>query len=79
MRRVSTTTVIDVRDVPFWRRLPSILQAIDALVPGEALELWVDIDPWPLRAHLEATRAGQWQWQDVESGPQVWRVRLQRA
>lgn len=79
MGRVSATTVIDVRDVPFWRRLPSILQAVDALAPGEALELWVDIDPWPLRAHLDATRAGQWQWQEIESGPQVWRVRLQRV
>jgi uncharacterized protein (DUF2249 family) len=39
----------------------------------------VEIDPWPLRAHLEATRAGEWEWQEIESGPLVWRVRLQRA
>ena len=72
------TTVVDVRQVPLWRRLPSILAAFDALAPGDAVELVVDLDPWPLRSYVEATRRGQCEWQAVESGPRVWRVRLTR-
>lgn len=71
-------TVVDVREVAFWHRLPLILQAFDGLAPGQALDLVVDLDPWPLRAHLDATRAGQCDWQPQEDGPQRWRVRLRR-
>jgi uncharacterized protein (DUF2249 family) len=74
----SSLNVIDVRDMPFWRRLPSILQAFDAMQPGEAIELVVDLDPWPLKSYLDATRAGQCDWQALELGPITWRVRLQR-
>jgi uncharacterized protein (DUF2249 family) len=72
------TIVVDIRHVPLWRRLPSILAAFDALAPGDAIELVVDLDPWPLRSYVDATRGGLCEWQAIESGPQVWRVRLQR-
>jgi uncharacterized protein (DUF2249 family) len=72
------SNLIDVRDVPFWRRLPWILQAFDALKPDETIELVVDLDPWPLRAHLDATRAGECEWQVQEAGPAIWRVWLRR-
>lgn len=74
-----STIVMDVRSVPFWRRLPSILHAFDDLAPGQALELVVDLDPWPLHAHLDATRAGECAWQTLEDGPKTWRVRLLRV
>jgi uncharacterized protein (DUF2249 family) len=70
---------LDVRAMPPWQRLSPILQAFDRLAPGEALELVVDLDPWPLQAYLEASRTGQCDWQPLASGPPVWRVRLQRA
>jgi uncharacterized protein (DUF2249 family) len=73
------TTVVDVRHVPLWRRLPSILQAFDQLASGDAIELIVDLDPWPLLSYLEATRAGACAWQTLEGGPQTWRVRLARV
>jgi len=72
------TTIVDVRQVPLWRRLPSILQAFDQLAAGDAIELVVDLDPWPLQTYVEATRAGVCDWQVIESGPAVWRVRLSR-
>ena len=72
-------TVIDVRTIPFWRRPTSILLAFDRLLPGEALELIVDLDPWPLRDHLEQTRPGECDWQLLEAGPERWRVRLLRV
>jgi uncharacterized protein (DUF2249 family) len=72
-------TVIDVRTIPFWRRASSIMLAFDRLVPGEALELVVDLDPWPLHDHLERTRPGECEWQTLETGPECWRVRLSRV
>jgi uncharacterized protein (DUF2249 family) len=73
------TTVVDVRHVPLWRRLPSILHDFDQLAPGDAIELIVDLDPWPLRSYFEATRAGACAWQTLDDGPQTWRVRLTRV
>jgi uncharacterized protein (DUF2249 family) len=72
------TRVVDVRPVPLWRRLPSILAAFDALAPGEAIELVVDLDPWPLRGYFDATRPCACDWQPVTVGPPAWRVRLTR-
>jgi uncharacterized protein (DUF2249 family) len=72
----SNTPTLDVREVPLWRRLPLILGAVGQLESGAALELVVDLDPWLLRNVLESTTAGGIDWDDVESGPEVWRVRL---
>jgi len=47
---------LDVRQIPFWHRLDAVLAACDRLDDDEALELLVDIDPWPLRSYLDATR-----------------------
>jgi uncharacterized protein (DUF2249 family) len=70
---------IDVRGLPHWQRLPPILQAFDALAPGEQIDLVVDLDPWPLRAYLDATRNGACDWQPITAGPPIWRVRLRRS
>ena len=70
--------LLDVRSVALWRRLDAILAAVDRLAVGAAFELIADIDPWPLRQYLEATRRGTFDWQYLESGPQTWRVRIGR-
>jgi uncharacterized protein (DUF2249 family) len=74
----SQPPVLDVRNIPFWRRLESILSALEQLPGGAGLELVADLDPWPLRSYLEATRGGNISWAYLESGPQVWRVHLER-
>lgn len=70
---------LDVRQVPFWRRLDAVLAACDRLEAGEALELLVDIDPSPLRSYLDATRQPAFAWEVLEGGPDTWRVRLYRT
>lgn len=70
---------LDVRKVPFWRRLDAVLAACDRLEAGEALELLVDIDPSPLRSYLDATRQPAFTWEVLEGGPDTWRVRLCRT
>ncbi len=70
---------LDVRQVPFWHRLETILAALRGLAPGQGLELVADIDPRPLQAYLEATHAGEFEWSVVEDGPTVWRIALRPA
>jgi uncharacterized protein (DUF2249 family) len=37
-----------------------------------------DHDPKPLRYQFEAEHAGEFTWEYLESGPEVWRVRIGR-
>lgn len=62
---------LDVRHIPFWHRLDAVLAACDRLDADDALELLVDIDPWPLRSYLDATRQPSFSWEPLESGPET--------
>ncbi|MDR7525880.1 MAG: DUF2249 domain-containing protein, partial [Armatimonadota bacterium] len=44
--------------------------------PGEAFELVNDHDPKPLYYQFAAELPGQFTWQYLEQGPEVWRVRI---
>ncbi|MBZ5561148.1 MAG: DUF2249 domain-containing protein [Acidobacteriia bacterium] len=48
----------------------------EALQPGQSFELVNDHDPKPLYYQFEFERRGQFTWDYVESGPEVWRVRM---
>ncbi len=70
---------LDIRIVPSREKHPAIFRTFDALSPGEGFTLINDHDPFPLRYQFEATRAGQFGWTYVESGPLVWRVRIEKS
>jgi uncharacterized protein (DUF2249 family) len=70
---------LDVRQLPHWQRHDAILTAYRALRPGRGFVLVNDHDPLPLRYQFEAQYPGQFTWDYVEAGPQMWRVRLGRA
>lgn len=65
---------LDVRPIPPRVRHETIFERLDALATGEALRLVNDHDPAPLRYQLEATRPGQFGWEYVEQGPEVWAI-----
>jgi uncharacterized protein (DUF2249 family) len=69
---------LDVCQVPFRHRLPLILGAVDQLEPGASFVLVVDLDPWPLREVLGATREGLLDWEVLDAGPETWRIRVSR-
>lgn len=69
---------LDVRAIPPREKHPSIFRTFDALGPGEGFTLVNDHDPAPLRYQFQATRADQFAWSYVESGPEVWRVRIEK-
>ncbi len=71
--------VLDVRDLAPARRHETIFGAYRDLPPGAGFVLVNDHDPKPLRYQFQAEHAGQFTWDYLESGPQVWRVRIGRA
>lgn len=75
---MEAAAVLDVRPVPPARRHPVIFERLQALAPGEALELVNDHDPRPLYYQLHAEHPGQFSWEYVQRGPEVWRVRIGR-
>jgi len=71
--------IVDVRtEIPrVWHEL--IFQTFDTLLPDTAFVLVNDHDPKPLYYQLAAENAGQFTWNYLEEGPEVWRVRIGRS
>jgi len=69
---------LDVRTIPPAQRHPLIFQTFDSLAAGQAMVLVNDHDPKPLYYQLSAEREGQFTWDYLEDGPEVWRVRIAR-
>ncbi len=70
---------LDVRTVPPPRRHPLILQTFESLAPGQGFTLVNDHDPKPLYYQFQAERPGEFTWEYLEQGPEVWRVRIGRV
>lgn len=56
----------------------TVLAAFDELQPGEALVVVSAHAPKKLLGRLQAERPGLFEWSPLESGPAVWRTRLDR-
>jgi len=74
----TTANPIDVREIAPRDRHAVIFDRFDALRVGEALELVNDHDPLPLRAQFEGRSAGRFEWNTLEAGPDLWRLRISR-
>jgi uncharacterized protein (DUF2249 family) len=70
--------VLDVRELPHQERHRLIFGLLTRLDPGQALVLVNDHNPLPLFYQLEAGWPGQFRWQPLTEGPDVWRVRILR-
>lgn len=56
----------------------TIFQQFDALKPGESFTLHNDHDPRPLRFQLENLRGNTFQWEYLEQGPELFRIKITR-
>lgn len=74
-----TDTVLDVRSIIPRERHPRIFNTFDGLQPGQSFQLVNDHDPLPLYYHFNAERPNSFAWNYLESGPEVWRVRIDRT
>lgn len=72
------TPLIDVRRIPPPQRHPLVFGSFDALPRGAALELVNDHDPVPLHFQFERQRSGQFRWDYLLAGPELWHVRISR-
>lgn len=67
---------VDVRELAPMHRHQRIFETFESLQPGESFLLVNDHDPKPLYYQFQAERAGQFTWNYVEQGPQVWSVAI---
>ena len=70
---------LDLRPVPPFRRHPLVFETFERLGAGEAFLLVNDHAPKPLHYTLQYERPGQFTWEYLEEGPEVWQVRIGRA
>lgn len=71
-----TMPVIDVRTIVPRERHPLIFQTFDDLKTGDAFMLVNDHEPKPLYYQFLHEREDQFSWENLEQGPEVWRVRI---
>ncbi|HET6874734.1 MAG TPA: DUF2249 domain-containing protein [Acidimicrobiales bacterium] len=67
---------LDVRRFPHGQRHDVIFATYGSLAPGAGFVLVNDHDPKPLRYQFEAQHAGEYTWDYLEAGPELWRVRI---
>ena len=75
----ATEPQLDVRTEPPARRHELIFDTYERLDPGAGFVLVNDHDPKPLYYQFAAEHAGQFSWDYLEQGPEVWRVRIGRT
>lgn len=66
--------IIDVRPIPKPQRHPLIFDAMEKLDVGEALIIFNDHNPIPLRSQVETLFGEQFEWHYLEEGPEVFRL-----
>ncbi len=72
----SNNQIVDVREIRPAQRHPMIFGAFEALDTGQSFTLVNDHDPKPLYYQFQAERSGEFGWNYIESGPEVWRVEI---
>jgi uncharacterized protein (DUF2249 family) len=74
--REETASILDVRTMAPRDRHTRIFADFAQLAPGEAFTLVNDHDPKPLYYQFNFEHPGEVDWQYLEEGPELWRVRI---
>ena len=70
---------VDVREIPREFRHTRVIGQVTSLVPGEALVIAAHHAPTPLLNQIEQEVAGEFTFEYLLEGPQVWRVQVNRV
>ena len=70
---------LDVRPISPKDKHPTIFETFDDLAPGDHFVIVNDHDPKPLYYQFQAERPGEMEWEYLEEGPDLWRVRLTKT
>jgi uncharacterized protein (DUF2249 family) len=76
--QMSESPNLDVRQLFPAQRHSTIFDTWHRLEPGKSFVLVNDHDPKPLYYQFDAEHPGQFTWDYLESGPEIWRVRIGR-
>lgn len=76
---METAHHLDIRPHPPARRHELIFETYFSLATGEAFVLVNDHDPKPLYYQFAAEHSGEFTWEPLEEGPEVWQVRIGRT
>lgn len=68
--------VINVADIDPRHRHAVLFRLFEHLASDDSLQIVADHDPRLLRLQLEARHGSHCAWSYLETGPDVWRVRL---
>ena len=68
--------ILDVPNIPAPVRFQTIRQTVFGLNPGETLIIVNDHDPAHLQGMLQTERPGEYEWEYLQQGPDVWRVKI---
>ena len=69
---------LNVTDIVPRERHPLIFETFDGLNKGEYFVLINDHDPKPLYYQFLHERAGLFQWEYIEQGPDEWKVKISK-
>ncbi|HOF89355.1 MAG TPA: DUF2249 domain-containing protein [Armatimonadota bacterium] len=67
---------VDVRPLPAPQKHPAIFTAYASLNPGQSMLLINDHEPRPLYYQFLIELPDQFEWEYLETGPEVWQVRI---
>lgn len=70
---------VDVREIPREFRHARVIGQVTSLVPGEALVIAAPHAPTPLLNQIEQEVAGEFSFEYLLEGPDVWRVAVNRV
>lgn len=77
--RTEFASTLDVREVEPRQRHPKIFSLFNALEVGQSMQLINDHDPRPLYFQFQSLANDQFNWQYLESGPDLWRVEIRKT
>jgi uncharacterized protein (DUF2249 family)/quercetin dioxygenase-like cupin family protein len=69
---------LDLRGVPRPERHTLVFALFDRLAVGKSFALVNDHDPQPLRMQIEQMREGEMNWEYIERGEEMFRIRITR-
>lgn len=71
--------LLDVRELPPPVKHQTIFREWEDMEAHRALLLINDHDPLPLKYQFDARFPNQFQWEYLERGPHIWRVRIRKG
>jgi len=73
-----TEQILDVTKIAPPQKHSTIFETFDDLEPGDAFIIKNDHNPRPLMFQFKFECEGQFEWDYLEEGPEVWQVRISK-